>query len=95
MKSSIFGESQTVTWLVPVRTLMPFLLLIEAFTCTGCVPAGGGQSAGSTIDRGGSPCTSTHQKKLSHGRIVSQVNSRGKKLRRKRPIQSNIRRISS
>ena len=33
LKSTILGESQTVTWLVPVRTLMPLRLLIEPFTC--------------------------------------------------------------
>ena len=55
LKSSSFGASHTVTSLVLAWTIRPLLAVAEPWTSTGCAPLAGGQSAGSTTERAGSP----------------------------------------
>jgi len=73
LKSTISGDSQTVTWPKPPLVATPLVANTLAEIFTGVVLRGGGQLSGSMMPRCGSLPTSTHQKKLSQLRIVETV----------------------
>src|SRR6478609_2712392 len=90
----ISGESQIVVLEAPPLVVILFVSHFLPAMIAARLVFGGGQLPGTTIDLGGNPSTSSHQKNVSPGRIELQSISLGV-FRCFNPIHSNMRWISS